>query len=291
MQESKPKRAAVSDDETVSHARTSPSKSKAEIAVLIVCALITASATITAAYFATRKQKQTTIEVRKVSTLGLDDFRKYFPLQVGNEWIYEGVVRKISEDKSIIERNVLVRMKVVEAITMKENTAVTLFVMSGHPTDAMGLRDVDATSAEVVEPPPSHYAFLTIGNKVFEIYEVEAVKEFVQAGGFNGTFKLTQEQLVFEFPLFKGQRFGDSESLARADMRYLWYVNDIRQYDEPNDNKISQQLEYQIIRNNLPDSESVLFRPYLGIVEFDYVHHGPTHEVHIGLKDYHLNPQ
>ena len=267
-----------------------------EIITTIICSIVVAITSIAAAIIA--REKITKYEVREISTsYDLAKIGKYYPLNKGNYWIYEGRVITVDGNNKPLEKRVKIKMQVIESYENINNKGIRLFVMSGHPSDVAKFI-VGKGNEKVVGP--SKYGYLLIANKIYSVCESEVNeaitrikdgKSFVnQSNASDDTEKhAILDECEFEFPLFKGQRYGDKEQLTRSDYRYFWYVNDFMNYKYAANGIINEYPQYKISYLTIPDSVQIDFAPYLGITSYEYSHTGSRMEAHVDLADYKIN--
>lgn len=212
----------------------------------------------------------------------------YFPLQAGNTWEYVGTARNDTVQKTVIEKKIRVLMRVVD---VTQGGSATLFTMKGHPSDAAWALESHDSSKDTVEVPASIYGYLIVANKVLRIPEerLGEVKKAVEAGGFLKQELVSQDDLEFEFPLFRGQVFGNPHQMTRGDRCYAWQVTDSTLYHTSGKETIVEVPRYKLVYLTLPDYTEVSFVPYLGVVSFSYSHHGTTAQVDIDLQDYNVH--
>lgn len=245
----------------------------------ISCAICVAVTSILAALIA--REKNTVYELRDVPTF--DDTRTtdYFPLAVGNRWTYEGVARNLPfTDSAILEKHVRITMEVVDVV---RGADAELYVMSGSPADAAWAIESRDRGRKAVYPPRSHYGYLVISNKVFLVDSGNIARV---ADGLKSDFPVSLVDvgdLEFEFPLFKGQRFGDPGQLTRPDHAYSWYVNDKAGGGNYEKAQMRSAASYQLIFDTAPENIEVWFEPYLGITRWSYSHHGTRAEASVSL--------
>ncbi len=261
------------------------SDTKLNVTVTILCAIFVAAASIASAWIA--RQTITQYDWREVPCFSADETMKYFPLKKGNEWQYEGKVETWNKEGQPIESAISLTMKVVAEVT---GNSATLFIMQGHPSDSTQVtRDLIGNRAKC-DVIPSHYGFLTLGNKIFHIHgdQLDLVRKEIETRHESLFGVLTSEEIEYEFPLFKGARFGDLKQIGRSDLSYFRYVNDAIVFHKPSDRRIKEVPEYEITQNHLPDNSTEYFIPYLGIASYMYSHHGTKMETSLSLKHYEL---
>jgi hypothetical protein len=259
---------------------------KKEMVVTIVCAFCVAIMAIVSALIARRPV--TTYQVKRVPTLEGVDVSDYFPLRVGNTWEYVGTARNDTDQKKIIEKKVRVVMRVVD-VTRGGNAM--LFMMKGHPSDAAWALEPENLPQNVVQVPASTYGYLLVANKVFRIPEehVDEVKKSIEEDGCLAPELISQDDLDFEFPLFRGQVFGNPSQIARGDKSYAWHVTDSTLYHASEKGLIREVPRYTLEYLTMPDYTECAFVPYVGIVSYSYSHHGTTAQVDLDLRDYRVH--
>jgi len=257
-----------------------------EIIVTIVCAVCVGIAAVLSAMIA--RQPLTTYQIKRVPSFENVVASDYFPLRTGNTWEYFGTARNDTEQKTVIEKKVRLVMRVA-GVTRGGNA--TLYTMNGHPSDAAWALQADDSPKDAVEVPASTYGYLVVANKVFRIpaERLGDVREAVEDGGFLKPAFISQDDLEFEFPLFRGQVFGSPHQIPRGDRSYAWQVTDSTLYHASEREAIKEVPRYKLVYFTRPDYTEVSFVPYVGIVSFSYSHHGTTAQVDIDLHEYHVH--
>jgi hypothetical protein len=201
----------------------------------------------------------------------------YLPLKKGNYWTYTGQIIAAADKGTPKEMIATLTTRVLDAIPSR-NGQMTLFVMQG---DINGL--IWAGSVKDMEiAGKAKYGMLVVGNKVYRSdgERLGDLSEFVRQAEGISTEEPSVLTLEFEFPLFAGQKF-DEPASARNDGLYAWRVT----LETPESGSERFLLTYK----SLPDDTTVVFEPYLGIVRFDYSHHGTICEAHLRLADYRVH--
>jgi hypothetical protein len=259
---------------------------KKEIIVTVVCAVCVGITAVLSAIIARRPA--TTYQVKRIPSFENVAATDYFPLKAGNTWEYVGTARNDTAQKTVIEKKVRVLMRVVD-VTRGDST--TLFTMKGHPSDAAWALESHDSPKDTVEVPASTYGYLVVANKVLRIPEERLgdVKKAIKDGGFLKPELILQDDLEFEFPLFRGQVFGSPHQMTRGDRSYAWQVTDSTLYHTPGKETITEVPRYKLVYLTRTDYTEVSFVPYLGVVSFSYSHHGTTAQVDIDLQDYYVH--
>lgn len=258
------------------------------IFVTVACAFIVALTSILSSFIA--REKVTTYQY--IETPSYDDIKtdSYFPLYPGNYWVYKGTALRQEYDKNndkvnIIQKNIELKVEVKEVY---KNSSASLYIMSGHPSDAnFALYDANLNKKQI-KISPSKYGYLVLSNKIFTINEMY-INKIKHAIGNNDVLNMDSIGLFypdFEFPLFKGQKYGDPSQLLRTDLMYYWYVNDKFYVHDTKEDKILTNIQYEIILRVCTSFETLVFQPFLGIVTYKYIHNGTRAETSITLSDY-----
>jgi len=94
--------------------------------------------------------------------------------------------------------------------------------------------------------------------------------------------------LLIDAPLMEGKVFGgDLGNRARG--RYCWLVEGEAGFDPkqfPAAGKLSNPSDFIIVYRAAPEHQILDFVPGLGIVGFQYVHHGTLSETNLGLIEF-----
>jgi len=254
---------------------------KKEIIVTVGCSVCVAITAVIAALIAHTPKRE--YEVRIVPSYENVNTADYFPLKKGNSWTYIGKARSAVEGGDTIERKVCVEMCVVDEVA---GAKATLFVMEGHPSDALWALKKNTVIQEVSPVEPSIYGFLVVANKIFRIPEknLSAITAVLHKGGLMPDSLLSSSDMNFEFPLFRGQVYGSASQLARDDIKYKWLVNDSTLYHHPDSGRMRECPRYTLVYNTVPDFTEIGFIPYHGITSYSYRHHGTTAEVDVYLQ-------
>jgi len=204
----------------------------------------------------------------------------FFPLTPGTWWLYRGTVQWTeSETNRPAATHAAIKMQVERVI---QTTDFTLAVISGFPAD------LDWSNGQV-DPKPSllietrdHEVFLHDLPPDFDYAKLE--KDAAALDKF-----LSQENLLFRWPLKKGMKFGDPESLRRPDDRYCWVVATqqmkILKEIKGITPKPAEIFLLQFVTN--PDDEQMELSPGIGILSYQYHHHGTVADTSLTLVEFH----
>ena len=204
----------------------------------------------------------------------------FFPLTPGTWWLYRGTIRWTeSETNKPAASRASIKMQVEKVIRKPE---FTIAVISGFPGD------LDWSNGQV-DPKPSllietrnHGIFLDEMPPDFDYAKLE--KDAPSLDKF-----LSQDNLLFSWPLKKGMKFGDPESVRRPDDRYCWVV-------ATQQKKVLKEIKgilpkpvevflLQFVTG--PDDEQMEIAPGIGILSYQYHHHGTVAETSLALVEFH----
>lgn len=205
---------------------------------------------------------------------------QFLPLTAGTWWLYRGTVTWTDQQtEKDAKADVTLKMTVEKVI---EKPEFTIAILSGFP------RDLDWATSEVAAMP-----WLLIETKRHEIFANSLPPDFDYAKLDKDAAALdkflAEDNLLFRWPLKKGMKFGDPESLRRPDDRYCWVVatqqrkilKEIRGIPP----KPAEVFLLQFVTN--PDDEQMELSPGIGILSYQYHHHGTVAETNLTLVEFH----
>jgi ABC-type transport system substrate-binding protein len=187
----------------------------------------------------------------------------FFPLTPGTWWLYRGSVTwSDQQTEKDAQADVTLKMTVEKVIQKPEFTVA-----------AMPWLLIETKRHEVFFnslPPDFDYAKLE--------------KDAVTLDKF-----LSEDNLLFRWPLKPGMKFGDAESLRRDDVHYCWVVAD-QETKKLGDIKgltprSAEVSVLQFVTN--PDDTEMELSPGIGILSYQYHHHGTVAETSLTLVEFH----
>lgn len=129
---------------------------------------------------------------------------------------------------------------------------------------------------------PSKFAYVIASNKVYEILDPKQIDEIIEK---KHAYDILKEyKLIFEFPLSKGLRYGETMQIGRSDAGYIWHVEKV--YDVKTHIVDKPSKAYFIAQRAVGWHETMLFQPYLGILEHSYFHSGTVDEYSFKLTSF-----
>ncbi|HWY08766.1 MAG TPA: hypothetical protein VNY24_18025 [Candidatus Acidoferrales bacterium] len=204
----------------------------------------------------------------------------FLPLTPGTWWLYRGTVQWTdSETNKPASTHASIKMQVERVIQKPE---FTIAVISGFPSDV-------GWSNGQVDPKPS----LLIETRNHEVFLDELPPDFdyckLEKDAASLDKFLSQENLLFRWPLKKGMKFGDAESVRRDDDHYCWVVatQETKKLDDIK-GLASQSAEVFLLQYfTNPDDTEMEISPGIGILGYQYHHHGIVADTSLTLVEFH----
>lgn len=206
---------------------------------------------------------------------------RFLPLVPGTYWVYQGTVEwgpDSDTDKSTTT-NVSLTSKVERVF---ENSEFTMAVVSGFPSDQdWATGQVEPKRSLLIENR-KHEVFLDALPPNFDFAKLE--KDPAALANL-----ISEDNLLFRWPLKKGLKFGDAESVKRDDDMYCWIVleqqrknlDEIKGLD-------SRQAEVSLLRYATnPDDTEMELSPGIGVLRYEYHHHGTVANTSLRLVEFH----
>lgn len=199
------------------------------------------------------------------------------PLVESSYWVYRGTVRW-TEGGRVEQREMTWRMEVIASIRRGE---ITGHRMRGHPWDLIFYE---------AGRKPGEYAILQVGRR-FYATRADALKR-LEDGADDLEGLVDESDLILDFPLTLGKKFGDAEMMRRADGWYCWVVEETRPTSSWNVAGVPRPDRTAVLSHRTnPDHTIVDFAEGIGIVRYRYVHHGTVSEVDMTLVEHHRGPR
>ena len=197
----------------------------------------------------------------------------YLPLAEGNYWVYEDQIEIQDPQGNFEVENKYIGEKVK---VRRINQLRTLKVVS---TETRGDFKI-AKMQEEGTPEGIKTFFYVVDNKNGRIYSYsnEQIKMILP----NNNDVSIEGSPEYIFPLQVGSKWGDSESLERKDKMYFSYVESLEDITAPAG---TFKNCFKIIYSTLPDETIQWFCPKVGIVRFEYRHHGTIDNLVSELKE------
>jgi hypothetical protein len=204
----------------------------------------------------------------------------FLPLTPGTWWLYRGTVTwSDQQTEKEAHANVTLKMTVEKVIQKPE---FTIAILSGFP------RDLDWATGEVAAMP-----WLFIETKRHEVFLNSLPSDFdyakLEKDSVSLDKLLAEDNLLFRWPLKKGMKFGDAESVRRDDDHYCWVVT-TQETESLTDikglsSRSAEVFILQYITN--PDDTEMEISPGIGILSYQYHHHGTVADTRLTLVEFH----
>ncbi len=215
------------------------------------------------------------------SALGQSKADKDFPLTPGTYWIYQGAVRywvKGLENGKIA--HVTWKTSITRAI---HRGGLTIAVVKGMPGD-LDWSEGDAT--------PSLSVVIRTQDAKFYLIEGDEAKSVI--GELDNPHYSWQQVPIdddwfLQLPLAKGKKFCGAEGMQRTDDHYCWvagppHIVRLAGVKGIGEGKhVANSVEY----GTLPDDMEFDFVPGIGMVSYEYHHHGTTADTELHLVEFH----
>jgi hypothetical protein len=205
---------------------------------------------------------------------------QFLLLTPGTWWLYRGTVTwSDPQTETEAQSDVTLKMSVQKVIRKPD---FTIAILSGFP------RDLDWATGEVGAMP-----WLLIETKRHEVFLDSLPPDFdyarLEKDGATLDKFLSEDNLLFRWPLKKGMKFGDAESVRRDDGLYCWVVasQETRKLADIK-GLPSQAAEVSLLRYTTnPDDAEMEISPGIGILSYRYHHHGTVADTSLTLVEFH----
>ncbi|MBC9786122.1 hypothetical protein H1S01_16765 [Heliobacterium chlorum] len=134
------------------------------------------------------------------------------------------------------------------------------------------------------------YGLLVVSSKVYYIDESD-LDNMIQYTSTNSMIPielLERTDLMFEFPLYNGEKYGSVSTLTRTDFRYMWTVAKKDVIHQKENNEMKNVSLYEMKNITIGDSITITYIPNLGIISKEYKHNGTTNKQNIELYEYNV---
>ncbi|HUN63716.1 MAG TPA: hypothetical protein VMU53_17085 [Candidatus Sulfotelmatobacter sp.] len=209
----------------------------------------------------------------------------FFPFHVGTYWIYKGTVGwQDSENDKETSGDVTWKMTVVKVIRKQ---GVVGAVVTGYPADL-------DFSAGTTEPKP----WLILENENHQIYLENLGPDYdlakLSSSDEHGFDKfMVEDNLFFQWPLKQGAKFCDEEAKKREDDMYCWVVEQTgkKKLEGVAGAPSGEQNVFRLQFRTLPDDNTIELAPGIGLLGYEYHHHGTVADTSLQLVEFHPAPE
>jgi hypothetical protein len=208
----------------------------------------------------------------------------FFPFRAGTYWLFTGTVHWYDyENKKPASGGVTWKMTVERVIRKK---GVVAAIVRGFPADL-------DWSAGTTEPKP----WLIVETENHQIY-YENLGPGFDLSKFDGDDHVFDKFMVddnffFQWPLHQGAKFCDDESKKRDDGRYCWVVTGTgtKKMDSVQGAPGNELPVFQLQYRTLSDESTMEVAPGLGLLSYQYHHHGTVADSELQLVEFHTAPE
>jgi hypothetical protein len=207
---------------------------------------------------------------------------EFIPFRAGTYWVYKGTVRWYDyENDKPASSEVTWKMTVVRVIRKK---AVVAAIVTGFPADL-------DWSAGTTEPKP----WLILENENHQVYYENLGPNFdlSKLDGDDHVFDtfMVDDNLFFQWPLHQDAKFCDDEAKKRDDGMYCWVVIGAGTEKSIKGVSASDQPFFHLQYRTLPDDTAIDLVPGIGLLSYQYHHHGTVADTELKLIEFHPAPE
>ena len=209
----------------------------------------------------------------------------------GNYWVYCGPSKWLEYNESKGEKEVkegalTCRMEITKVV---KREAITAAVLQGFPSD-LDWYDADH--------PVDQHLIVRVGSGTYYLFngEDEVKKTLTKIQAMNadsGWYAewLKDAEVWLDVPLMVDKRYGDPTELARG--WYCWHVEAAEAFDDRSVRGLPRlnRMVYTVSNRTNPSRETIGVVQGVGLVSYQYVHHGTTAETDLKLVEAKLQPE
>jgi len=208
-----------------------------------------------------------------------------FPLVEGTSWVYQGTVRWYDFNSVKVAKTRVTWTTQVKRVT--RHAHLTAAVINGFPWD------LDWSDGDL---QPSDALLLASDDGGYYVSQFDDIKDGVKRlADSNDSLQdlINPDDVFLQLPLTKGKKFScDSDAMARDDNMYCWVVSSVDRISllkvkglEP-----KQCQVYEISFRTNPDDTELQFLPAVGLISYQYHHHGSIADTDLKLVAFHKSP-
>lgn len=207
-----------------------------------------------------------------------------FPMRAGTYWVYRGTVRWDNGREDGGTTKVTWKTEIRKVIRRGNLVAA---VINGFPAD-LDWSDGDTK--------PGNSLLIRKGQDDYYLIGAADAPESIKSledGNASLDRLLNPDEIYLRLPLKQGAKFCDPENMARDDDMYCWVVSSVDRVSL-NDVKGLQpgtREAYEIRFATNPDDLTYTFVPGVGIISYEYHHHGTVADTELKLVEFHHKPE
>jgi len=208
------------------------------------------------------------------------NFDNVFPLTKGTYWVYRGPV-KSGDATVLISKTITWKMEVTDVIKRQDITAA---VVNGVPDDLWWYTEnTMPQDSLIVQVFPARFYLLGPD-------EIQKALGALRDDKNNLQGLVKEANLILDFPLIRGMRFGETELITRTDEFYSWRVTEERQSKLEGIKGVSGTQNwtvYTISEVTLDGYTEFDFVSGVGIVRYLGHHNGTVSDFEMKLVEFH----
>lgn len=209
--------------------------------------------------------------------------KHFFPLTQGTYWVYQGSVAWFDQAKHKTAASRVSLKMAVDRVFEKEG--MVFGEISGYPADLNFTTGQANPSRWILTESPKHQIFLR---------ELDPSMRLPVAGNPGSAFDsfMTEDDLLFEWPMARGRKYCDAEAAKREDEMYCWVVESAgeKNLESVTGLSLASAPVFTISYRTNPDDTQIELSPGIGIVAYRYHHHGTSAETDVKLIEFHPVP-
>ena len=210
--------------------------------------------------------------------------REFFPLTPGTYWVYKGTVRwEEAEEEKPASTEVTWKMSVDRVIRKK---GIVAAIVTGFPAD------LDWSGGKAGPKP-----WLILEDEGHRLYYENLGPDYdlAKLNGDEHVFDKfrVDDNFLFQWPLRQGAKFCDEEAKKREDEMYCWVVTEVtsRNLKSVQGAPANEQAVFQLQYRTNPDDTTMELVPGIGLLSYEYHHHGTVADTELQLVEFHPAPE
>ena len=205
---------------------------------------------------------------------------EWLPLAKGNFWVYQGVTKWTEPGGKIREETLTCRMEITEVI--RHGDSLLAAAVKGYPADLAWYKPGQK---------PGNWLIVRVGSCAYHLFSgEEAAKTLAQIRAKDPKLYelVSADSVLLDTPLVVDKRYGPYEQTARGE--YCWRVGSAEAFAGEGITGLAaaSHTVYEVSYRTRPDHTIMGVVPGVGIVSYQYGHHGTVSETELKLIEVHL---
>ena len=204
-----------------------------------------------------------------------------FPLSQGTMWTYAGLVRWThAGTNEVSETKVIWKTEVLRVI---HRNGLSVAVIRGFPGD-LDWSDGRPTPGDslIIRSVQDRFYIISSDNSADALRRLDDAKDSLSG-------LLSDDNLFFGLPIKAGSKFCDADGMARPDGMYCWVVGAPQRHSLVGVRGAAtrEATAYTVEYRTAPDDTEFVFVPGIGVVGYEYHHHGTVADTVLKLAEFH----